>query len=53
VTTLLDSKAYPKATLKQLNRDRWQVELNFRHIKTTVGLDVLRCKTPQMVEKEI
>jgi len=53
VTTLLDSQAYPKAALKQLYRDRWQAELNFRHIKTTMGLDVLRCKTPQMVAKEI
>jgi len=53
VTTLLDSQAYPKAALKQLYRDRWQAELNFRHIKTTMGLDVLRCKTPEMVEKEI
>lgn len=53
VTTLLDSKTYSKGSLKQLYRDRWQVELNFRHIKTTMGLDVLRCKTPEMVEKEI
>ena len=36
VTTLLDSKAYPKSALKKLYRDRWQVELNFRHIKTTM-----------------
>jgi len=53
LTTLLDHKAYPKKKLKQLYRDRWQVELNFRHIKSTLGLDVLRCKTPQMIEKEI
>lgn len=53
VTTLLDSKTYSKGSLKQLYQGRWQVELNFRHIKTTMGLDVLRCKTPEMVEKEI
>ena len=29
------------------------MELNFRHIKTKMGLDVLRCKTPEMVEKKI
>ncbi|MDZ7969796.1 MAG: hypothetical protein RM368_33455 [Nostoc sp. DedSLP03] len=29
------------------------VELDLRHIKTTLGMDVLRCKTPSMVRKEI
>lgn len=29
------------------------MELNFRHINTTMGLDVLHCKSPEMVEKEI
>jgi len=53
ITTLVDSKAYPKKALKQLYRDRWQVEVNFRHIKTTMGLDVLSCQSPQMIEKEI
>jgi hypothetical protein len=32
---------------------RWDVELSFRDIKTTMGMDILRCKTPDMVRKEI
>jgi len=53
VTTLCCAKRYKKSDLKELYKDRWQVEINFRHIKTTLGMDVLSCKTPQMVEKEI
>jgi hypothetical protein len=53
VTTLLDEKAYPDAALAALYRRRWAVELCFREIKTTLGLDVLRCQTPELVEKEV
>lgn len=53
VTTLGCAKRYKKADLKALYKDRWHVEINFRHIKTTLGMDVLSCKTPAMVEKEI
>ena len=53
VTTLLDEKAYPDEALAALYRRRWAVELCFRDIKTTLGLDVLRCLTPKLVEKEI
>lgn len=53
VTTLCCEKTYPKAVLKQLYTRRWQVELSFRDIKTTLGMDVLSCRTPEMVEKEI
>ena len=53
VTTLLDEQAYPDAALAALYRRRWAVELCFRDIKTTLGLDVLRCLTPKLVEKEI
>lgn len=53
VTTLSSSKHYRKSDLKALYKDRWQVELNFRHIKTTLGMDVLSCHTPEMVGKEI
>ena len=53
VTTLLDEAAYPDAALADLFRRRWQVELFFRDIKTTLGLDVLRTRTPEMIEKEI
>lgn len=52
-TTLLDEKAYPDEMLIALYRRRWAVELFFRDIKTTLGLDVLRCASPQLVEKEV
>lgn len=53
VTTLLDEQAYPDEAIAALYRRRWAVELCFRDIKTTLGLDVLRCQSPELVEKEI
>jgi hypothetical protein len=53
VTTLLDPIAYPAADLAKLYLRRWAVELFFRDIKITLGMDVLRCQTPAMVRKEI
>ncbi len=53
VTTLLDEAAYPDAAIAELYRRRWAVELFFRDIKTTLGMDVLRCCSPDLVEKEI
>jgi len=53
VTTMCCPKRYKKGELKELYKQRWQIEINFRHIKTTLGMDVLSCKTPEMVEKEI
>jgi len=53
VTTLLDAQTYRAEALGQLYFRRWAVELCFRDIKTTLGLDVLRCQTPAMVRKEI
>ena len=53
VTSLLDETKYPDHAIAQLYLRRWQVELNFRDIKTTLGLDVLRTQTPAMIEKEI
>jgi hypothetical protein len=53
VTTLLDQQRYPDSKIAELYRKRWQVELCFRQIKTTLGLDVLRCQSPQLVEKEV
>lgn len=52
-TTLLDENAYPDEALIALYRRRWAVELCFRDIKITLGMDVLRCKSPELVEKEI
>ena len=53
VTTLLDAEDYPANDLADLYFQRWDVELFFRDIKTTMGMDILRCKTPDMVRKEI
>ncbi len=53
VTTMTCARTYPKDALKQLYQKRWSVELDIRDIKTTMGMDVLSCKTPEMVLKEI
>ncbi len=53
VTTLLDSLTYPAEDLAELYFRRWEVELFFRDIKTTLGMDILRCKSPEMIRKEI
>ena len=53
ITTLLDAEQYPVNELADLYFQRWDVELFFRDIKTTMGMDILRCKTPDMVRKEI
>lgn len=52
VTTLTDPVKYPKHDLAELYRIRWQVELFFRDIKTSMGMEQLRCKTPERVENE-
>jgi hypothetical protein len=53
VTTLTDPIRYPVVELAKLYLRRWAVELFFRDIKITLGMDVLRCQTPAMVRKEI
>lgn len=53
VTTLLSVKEASGEELKTLYKQRWNIELDFRHIKTTLGMDILRCKNPAMIEKEI
>ena len=53
VTTLLDPKLYPASALAELYFQRWTVELHFREIKTLLGMDVLRCKSPAMILKEV
>ncbi|MEX2468713.1 MAG: IS4 family transposase [Pseudohongiellaceae bacterium] len=53
VTTLVDAKEVSKPELLELYRARWQIELDLRSIKTVMQMEVLRCKSPQMVCKEI
>jgi DDE family transposase len=52
-TTLLDSQAYSKEDLAQLYRERWNAELDLRSLKQTLQMDILRCRTPELVHKEI
>jgi hypothetical protein len=53
VTTLVDANKYTKEDLAELYHKRWLAELDIRAIKCTLGMDVLRCKTPEMVHREI
>ena len=53
VTTLTDADIYTQDHLAELYFRRWSVELYFRQIKTTMGMEKLRCKTPEMVRKEL
>jgi hypothetical protein len=53
VTTLLDTQAYSKEDLAELYFSRWQIELGLRNIKTLLGMDNLRTKTPARARKEV
>ena len=53
ITTLLSPKLFPKHELKALYKSRWHIELDLRNIKTTLGMETLSCKTPEMIEKEM
>jgi len=53
VTTLLDAEQYTQEDLADFYRQRWLAELDIRAIKCTMGMDVLRCKTPEMVRREM
>ena len=53
VTTLRDADEYPAKELARLYERRWQVETNLRHLKQTLGMDVLRCRTFPGVLKEL
>ena len=53
VTTLLDPLIYPKSALAEIYRRRWQIELDLRHIKITMKMDILHCKTVDGVLKEL
>ena len=53
VTTLLDPIKYPPEQLLELRLRRWDVETNIGHLKTTMGMDVLRCKTEEGIRKEV
>jgi hypothetical protein len=52
-TTLTDAREYPKDDIADLYHQRWHVELDIRSIKQTLQMDILSCKSPEMVRKEV
>jgi hypothetical protein len=53
VTSLLDAEVFRRGELAGLYRARWYAEIDLRSLKQTMKMDVLRCKTPEMVRKEV
>ena len=53
VTTLLDAEEITRDDLAELYFARWNAELDLRSLKQTMQMDILRCKTPELVRKEI
>ena len=53
VTTLLDAEEFTREDLGALYRARWNAELDLRSVKQTLQMDILRCRTPDLVRKEI
>jgi hypothetical protein len=49
----LDAEAYPKDDISELYKWRWQVEVDLRHLKATMKMRELSCKTPQGVAREL
>ena len=52
-TTVLDNKTYSRSWITNVYRSRWLIELDIRSIKCSLGLDIVRAKTPAMVRTEI
>ena len=53
VTTLIDVNEYTKEDLTGLYRARWNAELDLRSLKSVMQMDILRCKSPELVRKEV
>jgi hypothetical protein len=53
VTTLLDPQQTTKEDLATLYRARWHNELDLRSLKSSMQMGELRCKTPELVRKEV
>jgi len=52
-TTLTDSSIYNKEILMELYFRRWEAEVNLRHLKTTLKMEMIRAKTPDMFRKAV
>jgi hypothetical protein len=53
ITTLSDAEEYPLSELAKLYRRRWEIETDLHHLKVTMGMDVLACRSPRMVRQEL
>lgn len=53
VTTLLDPEKYPADEILEAYGLRWRLEMCLDDLKTTLGMETLRCKSSKMVEKEL
>ena len=46
ITTLLDKTVYSTLELLKLYGERWNVQLNLKHLKTTLGMKFYDVKLP-------
>lgn len=53
ITTILCSKSVPKKELMKLYKSRWNIELDLRNVKDTMGMNILSCKASDVVQKEV
>jgi hypothetical protein len=53
ITSLKDAKAVSPLELNEIYGWRWHIELDLRSIKTSMQMEMLRCKSPEMVLKEV
>lgn len=53
VTTLINPKKFHKKELNKLYYSRWNIEVDLGSIKSTLNMDILSCKTPEMIRKEL
>jgi DDE family transposase len=52
-TTLSDARRYSAAQIADLYHRRWHVELDIRALKSTLHMDILSCRSPAMVRREV
>jgi hypothetical protein len=53
VTTLLDPQLYPAREILQAYLRRWRLEMCLDDLKTTLKMEMLRSRTPEMLQKEV
>lgn len=53
VTDLLDPRIHPGEELIELYARRWEIEIKLRDIKTTLGMELMRVKSPEMAHRTL